>query len=274
MRRFILGSLVLPLCAVAEPTRVTGAPLKNSEVDVHVLEQKPVRDAGRFELTVYPVVPQLNGVYTQHVGTMGQLTWHVREHFGFTLMGGGNWLNRTSNFNAELFNSAGVVGLVSLLWTWTAMAGVEVAPISGKFTLFDSGLVHFSVVINAGAGLGGTRHLLKPAGMTPATYGDTGVRFMGTVGAGFRLVLGEHVAIRLEVRDVVYTSRVDSVNGCSSADAVLWRGVWRIRPSTPTCSEASLPDSNDEALAIGLIRKRSSEVIHSLGAWAGVSFIY
>lgn len=276
MRRFLLGSLLLPLVAFAEPaTRVNGAPLKNAEVDVHVVEQKPVRDAGRFELTVYPVVPQLNGVYTQHVGTMGQLTWHVREHFGFTLMGGGNWVNRESSFNAELNNSARIEAqsAASLLWTWTALAGVEVAPFYGKFALFDSGLAHFSVVINAGAGMGGTRHQLKPAGMTPATYGDTGVRFMGTVGAGFRLVLGEHIAIRLEVRDVVYTARVDRVNGCSSADFAAFDLVDRSSVSG-SCSVASFDNPTDIAIARNLVRVPTSEVLNSLGAWAGVSFMY
>ena len=130
---------------------VDGAPMK-----------KP--DVGRVEFTLYPAVPQLNGKYTQHVGTMGQVTWHVREHFGLTLSGGGNWYNQESRLNAELVDKARVEAqwASSLLWTWTAMAGVEVAPFSGEFALFDSGLATFSVVINAGLGVGGTRHLLKP----------------------------------------------------------------------------------------------------------------
>lgn len=274
--RVILGSLLLPVLAFAEPSRVNGAPLSNPDVDVHVVEQKPVRDAGRFELTLYPVVPQLNGVYTQHVGTMGQLTWHVREHFGFTLLGGGNWVNRESSFNAELVNSARIEAQAagSLLWTWTAMAGVEVAPFYGKFAMFDAGLAHFSVVINAGAGLGGTRHQLKPAATTAATYGDTGARFMGTFGAGFRLALGEHVAVRLEVRDVVYTARVDRVNGCSASDLSGLNQIDRSVTVSSSCSLSSFEKPTDIALAQNLVRIPTSEVLNSVGAWAGVSFMY
>lgn len=274
--RFVLGFALLSLVAVAEPTRVNGAPLKNPDVDVHVVEQKRTQDAGRFELTVYPVVPQLNGVYTQHVGTMGQLTWHVREHFGFTLLGGGNWVNRESAFNAELIDKARIEAQAagSLLWTWTAMGGVEVAPFYGKFAMFDSGLAHFSFVINAGAGLGGTRHQIKPASTTPATYGDTGVRFMGTVGAGFRLTLGEHVAIRLEVRDVVYTARVDRVNGCSATDLSALNLIDRSVPVSSSCSPSSFEKPTDISLAQNLVRIPTSEVLNSLGAWAGVSFLY
>lgn len=255
-------ALILPL-VVSQAQVVDGAPMK-----------KP--DVGRVEFTLYPAVPQLNGKYTQHVGTMGQVTWHVREHFGLTLSGGGNWYNQESRLNAELVDKARVEAqwASSLLWTWTAMAGVEVAPFSGEFALFDSGLATFSVVISAGAGLGGTRHLLKPETTTPATYVDTGTRFMWAVGAGFRLTLGQHVAFRLEVRDVMHTARVDQVNGCSAADLPADFGFNdSSRSVTPGCTTSALNPS-DVALARGLIRASSSEVINSLGAWAGVSFIY
>ena len=268
-------ALILPL-VISQAQVVNGAPLKNPDVGLHVVEQKPVSDSGRLEFTLYPAVPQLNGLYTQHVGTMGQLTWHLREHFGLTLSGGGNWHNQESRLNGELLNKARIEAqsAASLLWTWTAMAGVEVAPFYGKFALFDSGLAQFSVVINASAGVGGTRHLLKPETSTAATYGDTGVRFMGAVGAGFRLTLGQHVAIRLKVRDVVYTARVDQVNGCSERDFPRDFTFGNpIQPVTSTCKETALSPS-DAALARGLIKERSSEVLNSLGAWAGVSFLY
>lgn len=266
--------VALPSLVLADPALVNGAPLGNPRVDVHVVEQKPVREAGRFEFTLYPVVPQLNALYTQHVGTMGQVTWHAREHFGFTLSGGGNWFNRESALNQELIDKARIEAQAasSLLWTWTALAGVEVTPLYGKFALLEAGLAQFSFVLSAGAGVGGTRHQLKPSGTTSATFGDTGVRFMGTVGAGFRLTLGQHVAVRLEVRDVVYTARVDQVNGCSAPDFGPSQGR-ELQPTTPTCTATAIAP-NDVPLAHNLIRAGSSQVLNSLGAWAGVSFLY
>lgn len=275
MRLLSLLLVASPSLVLAEPTLVSGAPLGNPRVDVHVIEQKPVRDAGRFEFTLYPVVPQLNALYTEHVGTMGQVAWHLREHFGFSLSGGGNWINRESPFNGELVSKARIEAQAasSLLWTWTTLAGVEVTPFYGKFAFFESGLAQFSVVLTAGAGLGGTRHQLKPAGTTPATWGDTGVRFMGTFGAGFRLTLGEHVAVRLEVRDVVYTARVDRVNGCSAADlsgveARSGAGV------SAGCALGAFDTPTDLSIARALVTLPSSAVLNSLGAWAGVSFVY
>ena len=78
-----------------------------------------------------------------------------------------------------------------------------------------------------GAGFGGTRHLIRPEvanqveGQTftvPARFGDAGTRFVGSVGGGFRVQFGDSYSVRLEVRDLVYTARVDRVDGCNLSD--------------------------------------------------------
>jgi outer membrane beta-barrel protein len=250
MLRFSAVLVVAPMLAFAEPISTT-------------VEAAKTQDPGRLEFTLYPVVPELNGKFTQHVGTMLQLTWHLRERFGLTLVGGGNWLNRENDFNAELVNSARVEAQAasSFLRTWTAMAGIEVAPFSGTLTLLASQLAHFSVVVDAGAGLGRTRRQLKPAGSTPATYEDTGLTFMAEIGAGVRFVIGEHVAVRLELRDVVYTARDDGCLGVGSQVPPLLP-----IPGNGTARCPVLP------LALGRLRP-SSVVINSLGVWVGVSVL-
>ncbi|MCU0696110.1 MAG: outer membrane beta-barrel domain-containing protein [Myxococcaceae bacterium] len=263
--------LVSTLVALAlTQTATSDAPRSTPAVDVHVIEARTPSMAGRFEVTVFPAVAQLNGLYTQHAGTLGQVTWHVREHFGLMVFGGGNWLSRESAFNGELIGNAAIAPqtAASLLWTWTTMAGVEVTPFYGKFALFDVGLAHFSFVLNGAAGVGGTRHTLLPEGRQAATYGDTGTRFMAALGAGFRLGLGRHVAVRVEVRDVVYTARVDRVNGCTAAD--LGAGA------TPGagCSLSTFDSAAEVAIARGLVRTPTSDVLHSVGAYAGVSVVF
>lgn len=262
-------ALVVTLCSLGQTSTVNGAPVASPTVGVHVVEERSAT-AGRVEVTLYPAVPQLNGLYTQHAGTLAQATWHVREHFGLMIFGGGNWLSRESPFNGELISNAAIAAQTasSLLWTWTAMAGVEVTPFYGKFALFESGLAQFSVVLNAGAGVGGTRHTLRPEGRQAATYGDTGTRFMAVLGAGFRLAIGRHLAFRLEVRDVVYTARVDRVNGCTADD--LGRGG---APGAG-CSLPSFGSEAEVSIARGLVRTPTSEVLHSVGAYAGVSFLF
>ena len=133
------------------------------------------------------------------------------------------------SLNAELVSkfNAQAQSATSLLWVWGAMGAGRGGTHDGKFALFEGTLAQFSFVVNGGAGVGGTRHQLqgerkqvRPDGEVtlPPTYGDTGVRFMGSLGAGFRLRVGEHFAFRLEVRDVVYTARMETINGCNTKD--------------------------------------------------------
>jgi outer membrane beta-barrel protein len=275
---------------------VNGAPLFNPNVGVHIVEQKRFSDSGRFEVTVYPVALQVNGKFTQHFGTMGQLTYHLQENFGLMITGGGNWFNAESSLNGELVEKARVEAQAasSLLWTWGVMGGVEVTPFYGKFTFFEGTLAQFSFVINGGAGIGGTRHQLKPesarpdGSISPATYGDTGLRFMAALGAGFRLQLGNRFAFRLEVRDVVYTARVEQVNGCNAMDLRSMDDALRAgRPVTSanvggSCrvdtfdgtDENGLRNSNNVPLALGLVRTPSSDVLNNVGLYAGLSILF
>lgn len=276
---------------------VNGAPLFNPNVGVHIVEQKRFSDSGRFEVTLYPVSLQVNGKFTQHFGTMGQLTYHLQENFGLMITGGGNWFNSESSLNGELVEKARVEAQAasSLLWTWGVMGGVEVTPIYGKFAFFEGTLAQFSFVLNGGAGLGGTRHQLKPENARPdgsvssATYGDTGTRFMAGLGAGFRLQLGQRFAFRLEVRDVVYTARVERVNGCDADDLRSMDAATRAgRPATSAMVGQScrietfdgvdpttgLKRQNDVPLALGLVRSPSSDVLNNVGLYLGVSFLF
>src|SRR5262249_25951892 len=143
-------------------------------------------------------------------------------------------------------------------------------------------------VISAGAGVGSTRHQLHhqdPSG--PATFGDTGLRFVGSVGAGFRVQFGSRFALRLEVRDLAYTARVDRVNGCNSADLTAMTS--RLQQGHPVtsaqvssgCSVSSFSGtksgynlSNDVPLALNLVNIPSSDVLNNLGLYAGVSILF
>ncbi len=238
---------------------------------VHVVEEGEAK-AGRFEVSLYPAAVQLNGQFTQHVGTFGAVTWHLRERFALQVLGGGNWHNVESAFNGELNAKFNVEAqsAASLLWTWGLFGGVEVEPLVAKFTLFNGPLAHFGVVLNGGAGVGGTRHQLKPATNTPASYGDTGTRFMGTFAAGFRLGLGKHFTARLEVRDVAYAARIEQVNGCNLSDLNDIRAG--AAPASPSCVGFAAPV--DAALARSLVQVPGSAVLHNVGMYIGAGFVF
>lgn len=272
---------------------VSGAPLFNPNVAVHIVEEKAHSDRYRHEIILFPVQLQINAKFTQHYGLGAQYVFHLQENFGFQISGYYNAYAEESAFNGELIEKGRVEAqaATSLLNTWGAMAGVEVTPFYGKFAFFSETLAHFSVVLSGSVGLGGTRHQLKPANLAgPATYGDTGLRFLGGLGGGFRLQIGKHFAFRLEFRDVVYTARADSVNGCNSSDlrAMNAKLDMGMKPSSAnvssSCNVSSFEGKNpqtgvdrslDVPLANNLVKPPiSSDVLNNLGLYLGFSFIF
>lgn len=283
--------------AEAEQMRlVSGAPLADPNVAVHIVERKEFSDSGRRELVLFPAAMQINGKFTQTFGTMLSFVYHLQENFGLQITGGYNWYNNESAFNGELVTkvSEQAQAATSLLQVWDVLAGVEVTPVYAKFAFFDGTLGHFDLVLNGGAGLGGTRHQLKPesvrqdGSVSPATFGDTGVRFMGGIGGGFRLRLGEHFAFRLEVRDVVYTARADRVNGCSGDDLRAMDAKLRAGQDVATATVSGAckletfvgtdangnKNSTNVPLALSLVKTPSSDVLNNLGLYIGASFIF
>lgn len=264
---------------------ISGAPLENPDVAVHIVEKKRFADQGRHELTLFPVVPQANGKFTQHFGTGLSYQYHLQENFGLTLSGQYNWSSAESAFNAELIDKVKESALAasSLLVTWGAYAGFEVAPIYGKFAFYEGSLAQFSFVISAGAGVASTRHQLVPEGRddqgarTPASFGDTGTRFLGEVGAGFRVQLGDRFALRLEVRDLIYTARVDRVNGCSlqDLDAVITGAGGAV---TSGCNAGAFDVGGNRTanlqIARDLVQEPSSDAVNLINFYAGASFLF
>lgn len=270
---------------------VSGAPLYNPNVAVHIVEKKQFSDKGKHELVLYPVVPQVNGKFTQHFGTALSYVYHLHENFGLQLTPQFNWSNAESGFNEELINKVReeAQAASSLLLNWGVLGGVEVTPLYGKFAYYEDSLAHYSVVLNAGAGYGSTRHQLKPENKAgPATYGDTGNRFIGSVGGGFRVLLGNRFAVRLEVRDVVYTAKVDQVNGCSADDLIAMdnklRGGGSVLSANVSSScrldtfdgqtSSGQNRSTDVPLALSLVRDPTSDVLNLVSFYGGVSFIF
>ena len=276
-------------------TLVSGAPLYNPNVAVHIVERKPFADQGKHEITLFPALAQVNGKFTQHFGTALNYAYHVHENFAFQLMPQWNWLNEESQFNRELIASAGVEALpaTSLLLNWGVTGGVEVVPLYGKFAWYENSLLQFSVVINGAAGYGSTRHELKPrttvtnpdgtTSPSPATFGDTGNRFLGSIGGGFRVQFGDRFAVRLEVRDVVYTARVDEVNGCGVSDLeVMFQNLSSTDPAQAAVSSGCRKETfsrasggfQDVVRARELVRERSSDVLNLVSFYGGAGFLF
>jgi outer membrane beta-barrel protein len=279
---------------------VHGAPLYNPNVSVHIVQKKRFADEGKHELTLYPATVQVNGKYTNHAGSALHYTYHLQENFAFQVMGTYNWYSNESNFNLELIDKVReqAQAASSLLLVWGAQAGVEVTPLYGKFAFLNDSLAQFGVFINGGAGVGATRHLIRPEVVNeaaegrftvPARFGDTGNKFLGSVGGGFRLQFGESYALRMEVRDLIYTARVDKVDGCNLAD---FEALEAARAANQDFSSLELSGGcnyqnfdgvdpktkknyrEDIILGRDLVAEPSSDVLNNISFYAGFSILF
>ncbi|NOK35915.1 outer membrane beta-barrel domain-containing protein [Corallococcus exercitus] len=297
----VLDSGEAPRTTDAQQQRlVNGAPLYNPNVNVHIVQKKRFADEGKHELVLYPAVVQVNGKFTNHVGTALHYVYHLQENFALQVGGQYNWYSDESDFNLELIDKVReqAQAASSLLLQWGAHAGVEVTPLYGKFAFFNNSLAQFSVVLSGGAGIGKTRHLIRPEvaneveGQTyqvPARFGDTGNKFLGEVGGGFRVQFGESYAIRLEVRDLIYTARVDKVDGCNLAD---FEALEAARAANQPFDGLNLSGSckvakfdgvdpktkknyrEDIILGRDLVAEPSSDVLNNVSFYAGFSVLF
>ncbi|WP_426751849.1 outer membrane beta-barrel domain-containing protein [Myxococcus sp. Y35] len=296
----LLGSEAPRTTNARQQRLVNGAPLYNPNVSVHIVQKKRFADEGRHELTLYPATVQVNGKYTNHAGTAAHYTYHLQENFALQVMGQYNWYSNESDFNLELIDKVReqAQAASSLLLVWGAHAGVEVTPLYGKFAFLNNSLAQFSIVLSGGAGIGSTRHLIRPAvtndvnGETfnvPARFGDTGTKFLGSVGGGFRLQFGESYALRVEVRDLIYTARVDRVDGCNLGD---FEALEAARTTNQDFSTLNLSGScryekfdgvdpktkknyrEDIILARDLVAEPSSSVLNNVSFYAGFSVLF
>ncbi|MBZ4374220.1 outer membrane beta-barrel domain-containing protein [Corallococcus interemptor] len=279
---------------------VNGAPLYNPNVNVHIVQKKRFADEGKHELVLYPAAVQVNGKFTNHVGTALSYVYHLQENFALQVGGQYNWYSDESDFNLELIDKVReqAQAASSLLLQWGAHAGVEVTPLYGKFAFFNNSLAQFSVVLSGGAGIGKTRHLIRPEvanevdGQTyqvPARFGDTGNKFLGEVGGGFRVQFGEHYALRLEVRDLIYTARVDRVDGCNLADfealeaaraanqpfdGLNLSGGCKVSKFDGVDPKTKKNYREDIILGRDLVAEPSSDVLNNVSFYAGFSVLF
>lgn len=239
---------------------------------LHTVQRKLYSDAGLHEIALFPAVVQLNSKFTTHIGAAGQYLYHLHESFSLQAMVQYNYLNQQVGFVQELIDNASIQPqpATALTLQWVGTAGFELTPIYGKIAFYEGGIAHFGVVISGGAGLGATRiQLTGPA--DGLEFGEAGTRFVGQIGAGFRVRFDQKFVARLELRDMVYTAQVDRINGCSHADfAAFGDGGGQVSGS---CKMTGMSETARNA-AQELIRKPSSDVLNNIGIYAGISYIF
>jgi len=277
-----LRYLVAPLILSALPFQVRAdEPAAEPNVQMHIVQPRRASLSGRHELGLYPAVAQINPRFTSHLGVAASYSYHLYENLSLQVTPLYHYLGRESAFNQELIDKGHLQAQAAsaLLLQAGLLGGVEIAPVYGKFTLADRLLGHFSLVVSAGAGVGTTRIQLwsqrdectDAASCRPSSFGDTGLKFLGSIGAGMRVLLAERFLMRLEVRDVVFTARVDEINGCGVEDL---ENIERGHPPGTQCRPGDFAHDDDRHTALGRLQETSSDVLNQVLVFAGVGFLF
>lgn len=175
------------------------------------------RKAGRLELTALGALSLNDAFYSKTFGGL-QAAWHLTEFWsvGASFAGGGaSPTGSTTVCPANLgCRPATAAELAQLPGRLRTTAGLEVAwtPIYGKLNVLAERVAHFDLGLVAGADWITHDAVLTTdeavrQGLTPGRVSTVG----GHAGLAVRLFLGEMVALRLVVKDLVYAVDVPNV---------------------------------------------------------------
>ncbi len=202
-------------CAVAIACFAPAA-ARASAADAFENKVKPVSGqaytkAGKLELTLPTGQVSLMDAFFSKYMAGAKLGYHFNEFLSLSVIGAYGTTSTTGSTSVCAGNqgcqqaSAAQLYQVPGLIRWTAGAEVGFSPVYGKLNVFAEKAVHFDLSIMAGADLVSYRDVINAnqasQGVTPGYVTTPG----GHVGLGTRIFLSRLLALRLELRDVLYS---------------------------------------------------------------------
>lgn len=182
-----------------------GAAARRSWEDVVVVPRKAFLKSGRLELS-----PQagfsLNDVLIRHYSFGAQLNYYLSDVFSVGLEG--------QYFIKERTSRESLVGLqynrVATLnrYLWAGSLNFAYVPAYGKFTLFNSYIIHWDLYVQGGVGLIQTE-------IIPRRVGDTSWKnnqIMPNIGGGTHLFLSNWLTFNVAVKDYIFNDKFEPTN--------------------------------------------------------------
>jgi outer membrane beta-barrel protein len=273
-----------PAAPVARPVQrldpLTGATLgySGTRQQVHVLTHPPSAVAHRVELSITMPV-QVNPTFTEHAGNGLELEYHFSEVFGLLVGGTYFWLSQPTEFtDNELLNKAvqAPTAAEDIASQWEAHAAFEFMPIYAKAAFFGVGTLRFGIYVSAGGGVTDTKVELQPPNPgSTQSFGDVGLRPDAYFNIGMKFFIGDHLALRLEVRDMVFSGYAYEIRGCSEQNISAIANMSG-NGASAACVKA-FPNKEDASLADSILTNdspQSTKIIDNFAFAAALSVIF
>ncbi len=252
---------------------------------IHVIQRKTDLVDGRLELTFYPLTYQLNSRWTRHFGQGLAAAYHKSETFALQGVFGFAdapfvSISEETDLMGELRDKARLQpdSANSVVSQWYGVAAFEMAPIYGKIAFYEEAMLRFGLFLTVGVGVVGTKLQITPRDDTAEERADrlpvfasAGIRGGALLGGGFRVHLPGHWMLRVEVRDLIYSAKIDRLDGCTYHDYGVLMGV-----EGGGVSAACNPDGLPEHL-YGTARSRidgSSNTVNNVTGYVGFSYLF
>jgi outer membrane beta-barrel protein len=183
-----------------------------SAADAFEHKVKPVsgqlyEKSGKLELTATGLLSVNDAFFSKYMAG-AKLGYHFNEYFGLAVSGSAGTSSTTGSTTICPLNQTCHAADPSLLYLvpgdikWMAGVELEFSPIYGKLNVFAEKALHFDLSLLAGADLVSYRDVLTtPSTVAPGNATSPG----GHVGLGARVFFARFMALRLELKDVIYS---------------------------------------------------------------------
>jgi outer membrane beta-barrel protein len=190
--------------------------------EIYAVQQQYVIKAQRFEIMPYFAIT-LNDQFVEHNAPGLALNYYITQVLAVGV--NANWydgLNADSDFNFQNRRAARIAVPLNI-YQLSADLNFTYVPMYGKFAGFGDFIFHYDAYIDGGVGLIRTKPLsiIDPDNRSFPDWNNL-VNF--DVGIGFRIFFNRWVAAILEVRDLIYSEKIESltISATQPTNKSLW----------------------------------------------------
>jgi outer membrane beta-barrel protein len=236
-----------PQCQAAKEFNLATEAKKPVHAEIYAVQQQYVIKSGRFELMPYFEFTW-NDQFVSHNAPGVALNYYITQVLAVGV--NGNWyqgLNADSDFNFQNRRSARIAAPLNE-YQASADLNFTYVPMYGKFAGFGDFIFHYDAFIEGGVGMIRTRPIPVIDPDNRKFDWNTLVNF--DVGIGLRIFFNRWLAAVIEVRDIMYFEKIESLTIQTGPQFPVTRPDSPLNPATWYDKDQHF--TNDVQMQVGL----------------------